>query len=83
MHSWNALLTGANQINPHFSSLTGFCTDESTFQETETTDLTNTFIDMNSEYFNLFEKIMTSDGEIMKLLKMISSGIAGVKQNKH
>ncbi|GAA6234753.1 uncharacterized protein LOC108875889 [Lates japonicus] len=59
----------------------GFCPDESLSQETENTDLTNFMNDMGSEVLNLMENIVGSDGGLKMLMKLVSSGISGLKQN--
>ncbi|XP_040001070.1 uncharacterized protein LOC120799781 [Xiphias gladius] len=59
----------------------GFCPDESPSQETETIDVTSLMNDMGSDVLNLFSKITGRDGGLNMLIKLLSSDIAGLKQN--
>merc|ERR1712002_124903 len=59
----------------------GFCPDDPTPQETETTNLTNAFNDMTSLDFSMLDMFINSNDGGKKLLKMLSSGIVGLKEN--
>ncbi|TDH16125.1 hypothetical protein EPR50_G00016420 [Perca flavescens] len=59
----------------------GFCPDESHSQETEVIDLTNLMNDLGSEVFSHIDRIINSEGGMQALFKMISNGLAGVKEN--
>ena len=68
-------------MNPPFSSLTGFCPDESNLQETETTDLTTDISSMNAEDVKLFDRFLSSSDGIQLLIKIITTGLTGLKEN--
>ncbi|XP_074486370.1 uncharacterized protein LOC141764761 [Sebastes fasciatus] len=59
----------------------GFCPDESPSQETEVIDLTKFMNDPSSEFNSFFDSIMNTEGGLQKLIKMLSSSIAGLKEN--
>ncbi|XP_031141915.1 uncharacterized protein LOC116040573 isoform X5 [Sander lucioperca] len=59
----------------------GFCPDESHSQETEVVDLTNIMNDLGSEVFSHLDRIINSEGGMQALFKMISNGLAGLKEN--
>ncbi|KAF1395145.1 hypothetical protein PFLUV_G00008510 [Perca fluviatilis] len=59
----------------------GFCPDESQSQETEVIDLTNLMNDLGSDVFSHFDRIVNSEGGMQALFKMISNGLAGLKEN--
>ncbi|XP_037620644.1 uncharacterized protein LOC119485262 [Sebastes umbrosus] len=58
----------------------GFCPDESPSQETEVIDMTKFMNDYSSEFHSFFDNIMNTKGGLQKLIKMLSSGIAGLKE---
>lgn len=62
-------------------SLTGSCPDESPSQETQTTDLTSFMSESGSEVLNAFTEMVSREGGLNTIIKMISSGIAEVKEN--
>lgn len=61
--------------------LTGFCPDESPSQETDAIDLTNDMKRMGPELFNQFVRILNNEGGLQKMLKLLSSGVAGLKED--
>ncbi|XP_053185923.1 uncharacterized protein LOC128368993 isoform X2 [Scomber japonicus] len=58
-----------------------FCPDESNLQETETTDLTTDISSMNAEDVKLFDRFLSSSDGIQLLIKIITTGLTGLKEN--
>lgn len=61
--------------------LTGICLDDSTSQETETTDLSDAMMDLDPAVFDQFQRMISTEGGMNELIKLISSGLAAMKEN--
>lgn len=63
--------------------LTGICPDDSPSQETETesTDLSDAMMDLDPAVFDQFQRMISTEGGMNELIKLISSGLAAMKEN--
>ncbi|XP_026215990.1 uncharacterized protein LOC113162173 [Anabas testudineus] len=57
----------------------GFCSLDS--QEAETTDLTESMKRLSSQFIETFNSVINSESGLNQFIKLVSSGIPGIKQN--
>lgn len=61
--------------------LTGICPDDSPSQETESTDLSDAMLDLDPGVFDQFQQMISTEGGMNELIKLISSSLAAMKEN--
>ncbi|KAM8773666.1 uncharacterized protein AB9X84_017761 [Acanthopagrus schlegelii] len=59
----------------------GICPEDSPSQETESTDLSDAMLDLDPGVFDQFRQMISTEGGMNELIKLISSSLGAIKEN--